>query len=86
MQHKERVVTAPVLAIARDHAVDHVCLTVEQLVAILARGLAVIHVTTVVKVPATDVKPLKDKMGNNVFSHLVAFCFENYKNHNIHSY
>lgn len=86
MHPKAKVVTVLVLAIARDHAVGHAYLTVEQLVAILARELAATPVTTVVKVPATDVKPLKGKMGEDVFSHLVYFCFENYKNNNIYCY
>ena len=59
MHPKAKVVTALVLAIVRDHAVDRVCLTVEQLVVILARVLAVIHATTAVRVPVTDVKPFK---------------------------
>lgn len=71
MQPKAKVVTVLVLAIARDHAVGHACLPVEQLVAILVKELVATPVTTVVKVPATDVNPLNGKMGEDVFSHLV---------------
>lgn len=84
MQPKAKAVTARVPVIALDHARAHACLSVEHLVATLAKEPAAIPVTMVVKDLATDVKQLKDKMGNNLFSHLVYFCFENHKNHNIH--
>lgn len=83
MRPKAKAVTAHVLAIAQDLAVAHVCLIAVLLVAIPAKVHAAIHVTMVARVHATDVKPLKDKMGILYYSHLVPFCFGKNKDYNI---
>lgn len=83
MRPKAKAVTAHVLVIAQDLAVAHVYLIAVLLVVITAKVHVAIHVTMGARNHATDVKPLKDKVGILSYSHIVSFCFGKYKDNNV---